>query len=406
MRQIYSTPDGAPIYTMVGRGAAINPKSGYRPRIVTPAVDAEWQAGAFPGAPGAALNRSRPIPGIPDHDHEGADFERFAPKEEEERPGRLRLSEAKYGNLAYPGAQLWGTPAAAAVTPLERRAFFSSTGPTDMHSVYDPAATVPLNTNLGISLTPLRPTTYLDGYRAADAEDPDGVLDRRTYSRWDPSLARDNVSAEARGAGREPWRVRGGRTDPRASVPYREEEAPSSPNYETDTGVRASTDAVYGSMGERYDTKPKPKPASKSPPPPVQKQEREREREREPDPLLAGADGDPRLTMYGDAARAYQDDMLGNVQYYYRDVDPYQRPNFTIRSTVDHVDFTDPMGTTTPEYHQAYSMEDMRGIAEEAFHRDQLLYREGLMADIMLKMNQRSWQTRMAPLRRDAFRRT
>jgi hypothetical protein len=64
------------------------------------------------------------------------------------------------------------------------------------------------------------------------------------------------------------------------------------------------------------------------------------------------------------------------------------------------------MGTTTPEYHQAYSMEDMRGIAEEAFHRDQLLYREGIMTDILQKMNQRSWQTRMAPLRRDAFRRT
>jgi len=114
---------------------------------------------------------------------------------------------------------------------------------------------------------------------------------------------------------------------------------------------------------------------------------------------------DPRYTTYGDAARAYQDSMLGNVQYSYRDVDPYMRPLFAMRSNIDHVDFTDPMERTSPEYQPTYSVDDMREVAEEAYHRDQLRHREDMMTFAMFRMNRRAWQQRMAPLRRDAFSR-
>ena len=401
------TPDGAPVYdSLPPEFRRPNPKAGFRPRIVTPIVDAEWQAGRAgiggpAGAPGARTNVARPVPAIPGED-----------QEEAEPPRRLHLNEARYsGALAYPSAQLWGTPAAEArVSGPERRAFLHRAGPDDRFSVYDPAATVPLNSNLGISMTPQRPVTYLDAYRAAETD----MEDTRVYSRFDPSLIRDNVPVDGRV---QPPRVRGGRTDA-ALFPGA---APPAPNYETDAGVRASTDQVYASpVSERYGfpvpeiRRPTASPLPLDPqgpsfPPrvptslPDPNPDGDDDEDGNPDPLL---EGDPRLTFYGDAARAYQDEMLGNVQYYYRDVDPYQRPNFTIRNNVDHVDFTDPMGTTRPEYHQAYSLEDVRAVSEEAFHRDQLMIREDRMNQIMLRMNQRSWQTRMAPLRRDAFSRS
>ena len=115
---------------------------------------------------------------------------------------------------------------------------------------------------------------------------------------------------------------------------------------------------------------------------------------------------DSRWTTYGDPSRAYSDVDLGNVQYYYQDVDPYYKPNYIIRSKIDHVDFIDPMDRTLPEYYPSYSLEDMKGIAEEAYMRDTIFHREDMMAQLSKKMLQKQWQTRYAPLRRDAFKRS
>ena len=43
---------------------------------------------------------------------------------------------------------------------------------------------------------------------------------------------------------------------------------------------------------------------------------------------------DPRFSSYGDPYRGYSDVNLGQVQYYYSDIDAYRQPNFIIRSNV------------------------------------------------------------------------
>ena len=109
---------------------------------------------------------------------------------------------------------------------------------------------------------------------------------------------------------------------------------------------------------------------------------------------------DPRFTGYGDPYRAYTDVNLGQVRYYYSDVDAYRNPNFVIRSNIDHMDFADPMGAVKPEYIRTPLAENSRELAETRFLRDSIEHREDIMEGIMRKMNQEKWQQRAAPLQR------
>ena len=106
---------------------------------------------------------------------------------------------------------------------------------------------------------------------------------------------------------------------------------------------------------------------------------------------------DPRFTGYGDPYRAYTDVNLGQVRYYYSDVDAYRNPNFVIRSNIDHMDFSDPMGAVKPEYIRTPLAENSRELAETRFLRDSIEHREDIMEGLMRKMNQEKWQQRAAP---------
>jgi len=111
---------------------------------------------------------------------------------------------------------------------------------------------------------------------------------------------------------------------------------------------------------------------------------------------------DPRFNSYGDPYRSYTDINLGQVQYYYSDVDAYTRPNFITRSNIDFVEFTDPMGRVKPYYNRTASLDEVRGQVENERTADELLHRQDIMSSLMAKRQSEMWQLRQSPLRRTA----
>ena len=107
---------------------------------------------------------------------------------------------------------------------------------------------------------------------------------------------------------------------------------------------------------------------------------------------------DPRFTGYGDEYRSYVDVNLGNVQYYYSDIDAYRDPNFGTRSKVDFIDFVDPMGRVKPEYSRDVGLNDVKKTVHNQFDADNIYFREDLMERLMRKRNQELWQLRAAPI--------
>jgi hypothetical protein len=111
---------------------------------------------------------------------------------------------------------------------------------------------------------------------------------------------------------------------------------------------------------------------------------------------------DPRFTSYGDPYRSYSDVNLGQVQYYYSDVDAYRRPNFISRTNVDFIDFTNPNGQVWPYYNRTASVDDVRTQVENQYDADAIFHREDMMESLMSKRNRETWQLRYAPLQKAA----
>jgi hypothetical protein len=111
---------------------------------------------------------------------------------------------------------------------------------------------------------------------------------------------------------------------------------------------------------------------------------------------------DPRFSSYGDPYRSYSDVNLGQVQYYYSDVDAYRQPNFISRSNVDFIDYRDPMGKINTYYNRTASVDDVRASVENQYEADTLFHREDMMESLMSKRNSEMYQLRYAPLRRTA----
>lgn len=111
---------------------------------------------------------------------------------------------------------------------------------------------------------------------------------------------------------------------------------------------------------------------------------------------------DPRFTSYGDPYRSYSDVNLGQVQYYYSDIDAYTRPNFITRSNVDFIDFRDPMGKVKPYYNRTASVDDVRRQVENQTMADELFHRQDRMESLMSKRNSEMYQLRYAPLSKAA----
>ena len=106
---------------------------------------------------------------------------------------------------------------------------------------------------------------------------------------------------------------------------------------------------------------------------------------------------DPRFTGYGDSNRSYYDTNLGQIKYYYSDVDAYRSPNFIIRNKVDHVDMIDPMDRVYSEYPRTASLEDVNDTVHDDWMSKSTEFREDIMEKLMRRNNSQSWQLRMAP---------
>ena len=111
---------------------------------------------------------------------------------------------------------------------------------------------------------------------------------------------------------------------------------------------------------------------------------------------------DPRFTSYGDPYRSYSDINLGQVRYYYSDVDAYKMPNFIQRSNVDFIEFTNPQGQVWPYYNRETGLDDIKSKVENQTTADEIYHREDMMENLMAKMNRSNYQQRYAPLRRSA----
>ena len=117
----------------------------------------------------------------------------------------------------------------------------------------------------------------------------------------------------------------------------------------------------------------------------------------ESNPLNTTTIYDPRLTGYGDSARAYYDSDLGQVRYYYTDVDAYRSPNFVIRNKVDQVDFVEPMGNVSSMYLRTAALDDVNDQVHDDWMTRSTEFREDIMERLMRKQNAMNWQMRYAP---------
>ena len=106
---------------------------------------------------------------------------------------------------------------------------------------------------------------------------------------------------------------------------------------------------------------------------------------------------DPRFTGYGDSARAYYDSEMGNVRYYYTDVDAYRSPNFVIRNKVDQVDFVEPTGNVSSMYLRTAALDDVSEQVHDDWMSRSTEFREDIMERLMRKQNAMNWQMRFAP---------
>lgn len=111
---------------------------------------------------------------------------------------------------------------------------------------------------------------------------------------------------------------------------------------------------------------------------------------------------DPRFNSYGDQYRSYGDVNLGQVQYYYSDIDAYRNPNFDTRSKVDFIDFHDPMGRVIPEYNRQVGVNDIKAEVQAQYDADAIYHREDLSEKLLRKRNSELWQLRAMPLRKNA----
>lgn len=111
---------------------------------------------------------------------------------------------------------------------------------------------------------------------------------------------------------------------------------------------------------------------------------------------------DPRFNSYGDPYRSYSDVNLGQVRYYYSDVDAYRQPNFISRSNVDFVDFRNPNGQIWPYYERSSSLQDVKAQSESQTTADELYHREDMMSQLMRKSDRSSWQLKFAPFRKSS----
>jgi hypothetical protein len=103
---------------------------------------------------------------------------------------------------------------------------------------------------------------------------------------------------------------------------------------------------------------------------------------------------DPRFTGYGTSYRSYTDKLTGRPKYFYDDIDAITMPNYITRSKVDIF----PWGNTYGSDTKSIEGDELRQLANNAFHDSTILFRTELQERLMRKRNAELWQRRVAPI--------
>lgn len=106
---------------------------------------------------------------------------------------------------------------------------------------------------------------------------------------------------------------------------------------------------------------------------------------------------DPRTTGYGTDYRAYNDPLLGQPRYYYKDIDQQNNNGYLTRNKIDFATF----GTTTGPYpgNQPLEGNALHEYADGTYTNSMIGYRTELQQRLMNKNSNREWQQRIAPIR-------
>jgi hypothetical protein len=110
---------------------------------------------------------------------------------------------------------------------------------------------------------------------------------------------------------------------------------------------------------------------------------------------------DPRSAGYGDSSRTYIDELTGQPRFYYDDVDAYRKPNYIVRSNIDHLKFANQYGPMESNAHYESMLCRTNELAQQDFLNGQLKLRNDLQVGYMNKYNTEiAGQKRLMPLSR------
>lgn len=109
---------------------------------------------------------------------------------------------------------------------------------------------------------------------------------------------------------------------------------------------------------------------------------------------------DPRFEGYGTSYRHYIDEITGQPRFFYDDVDAIRKPNYIVRSNVDHLsDIADTYGPMRTDA-DIEKWNNNRKYVEAAYTNAQLQFRNELQVRLMNKRNNEMIQLREKPLLR------
>lgn len=106
---------------------------------------------------------------------------------------------------------------------------------------------------------------------------------------------------------------------------------------------------------------------------------------------------DPRSNGYGTSYRQYVDKLTGRPRFFYDDVDAIRKPNYVIRSNIDHLRNADTYGPVKSDEEIEEINKNIRLTAEKSFSDQTVDFRTDMMTRLMRKKNAEQWQNRMAP---------
>lgn len=109
---------------------------------------------------------------------------------------------------------------------------------------------------------------------------------------------------------------------------------------------------------------------------------------------------DPRTGGYGDDRRTYIHEITGQPRFYYDDINAARETNYITRNKIDIYNFTNQTGVFDKEINEN-PLEIVKSQAHDAYITNINEHRLSLQESLMRKMNERTRQQRLAPLRRD-----